>query len=66
MANYRLFFIGADDHISKATVKDCPTDDAAVAAASLECGEYSAVEIWQSARRVKRIDAALTSSDGSS
>jgi hypothetical protein len=64
MANYRLFFIGADNHISKADVKDCLTDDDAVATARLVCGEYQAVEVWQLDRRVMRVDADLTSSDG--
>jgi hypothetical protein len=66
MANYRLFFIGADNHISKADVLDCPTDDDAVAIARLVFGEYQAVEVWQLDRLVTRVDADLVSSDGSS
>jgi hypothetical protein len=60
MANYRLYFIGADDHIVKAEVIDCPTDDDAVAVARASSAEHSAVEIWELARKVKRLCADRT------
>lgn len=63
MANYRLYFIGADDHIVKAAVIDCPTDDDAIAAARAVCGEHPAVEVWELARRVERVYASITVSD---
>jgi hypothetical protein len=63
MANYRLYFIGADDHIVKAEVIDCPTDDDAIAAARVVCAEHPAVEVWERARRVQRVDASISVSD---
>ena len=60
MASYRLFFIGHDDHIMKAEVVDCPTDGDAVALARAACAVHPAVEIWQGARRVERVDADIT------
>jgi hypothetical protein len=60
MANYRLFFIGLDDHIMKAEVVDCPTDSDAVAIARASCAEHPAVEIWEGARKVDRVDADTT------
>jgi hypothetical protein len=64
MASYRLFFIGRDDHIVKAEVVDCPTDDEAVAAARAMCGEHPAVEVWELARRVERVSAHINAGDG--
>jgi hypothetical protein len=61
MANYRLFFIGRDDHIVKAEVLDCPTDSEAVAAARAACGEHPAVEVWELERKVGRVDADTAS-----
>jgi hypothetical protein len=60
MANYRLFFIGHDDHIIKAKVVDCPTDGDAVALARAACAEHPAIEIWEGARKVDRVDADST------
>ena len=64
MASYRLFFIGRDDHIVKAEVVDCPTDDEAVAAARAMCGEHPAVEVWELARRVEHVSAHISAGDG--
>jgi hypothetical protein len=64
MASYRLFFIGRDNHIVKAEVVDCPTDDDAIAVARTACGKHPAVEVWHLARRVERIDASLAAGDG--
>jgi hypothetical protein len=66
MASYRLFFIGCDNHIVKAEVVDCPTDDEAIAAARAACGEHPAVEVWERARRVERVNASITAGDGMS
>jgi hypothetical protein len=60
MAKYRLFFIGHDDHIMKAEVVDCATDGGAVALARAACAEHPAVEVWEGARRVDRVDADTT------
>ena len=59
MATYRLFFIGEDDHIVKAEVVYCPTDDDAIAAARAACREHPAVEVWELARKVERVDADI-------
>ena len=56
MAHYRIFFIGSDDHIAKADILECPTDDDALARARLSCTAYPAVEVWELARRVGRVD----------
>jgi hypothetical protein len=58
MASYRLFFIGPDDHIVKAEVIDCSTDTEAVAVAVASCREHPAIEVWDRARRVERVDTA--------
>jgi hypothetical protein len=63
MASYRLYFIGRDDHIVKAEVVDCPSDDDAIAAARAACEGHPTVEVWERARRVKRIDAVIDAND---
>ncbi len=57
MPNYRLFFIGQDEHIIRAEVADCPSDGDAVAVARVSCQDYRAVEVWDLTRQVKRVDA---------
>jgi hypothetical protein len=64
MANYRLFFIGRDDHIVKAEVVDCPTDGDAIAAARAACREHPAVEVWEQARWVERVAADAAADNG--
>ena len=57
LTSYRLFFIGWDQHIVKADVVNCSTDDDALAAARRSCRNHRAVEVWELARRVGRVDA---------
>jgi hypothetical protein len=57
MASYRLFFVGRDDHCTKAEVVVCPTDDDAIGFARAAPGEYNAVEVWERERKVGRADA---------
>ena len=64
MADYRLYFIGRDDHIVKAEVVDCPTDSDSVTAARAACGEHPVVEVWDWARRVGRINADTATGEG--
>ena len=64
MAHYRFFFLGNDDHIVRADVVDCSTDDDAVAAARVASGDHRAVEVWELARRVERVDAVIAAGDG--
>jgi hypothetical protein len=55
MANYRLFFIGPDDHIVRAQIVTCTTDSDAIAAARARCTGHSAIEVWDGARKVERV-----------
>ena len=64
MADHRFFFLGSDDHIVRADVVDCSTDDDAVAAARVACHDHRAVEVWELARRVERVDAVIAAGDG--
>ena len=57
MAIYRLFFVGHNKHFVGADVMDCPTDDDAIALASLSCRDHRTVEVWELARGVGVIDA---------
>jgi len=56
MPSYRLFFIGQSEHIVQGSVVDCSTDEEAIAAARLSCGDYHAVEVWELRRRVKLVE----------
>ena len=56
MATYRVFVLGSDDHIIRAEVIDCPTDDDAMTLAPSLGGDHKAVEVWELARCVGRVD----------
>jgi hypothetical protein len=56
MAIYRVFVLGSDDHIIGADVIDCPTDREAMTLAPSIGGDHKAVEVWELARRVGRVD----------
>jgi hypothetical protein len=56
MATYRVFVFGSDDHIVGAEVIDCPTDDDAMTLAPSLSGDHKAVEVWELARCVGRVD----------
>jgi hypothetical protein len=56
MATYRVFVFGSDDHIVRAEVIDCPTDDDAMNLAPGLGGDHKAVEVWEFARCVGRAD----------
>ncbi len=56
MSSYRLFCFGNDQHIVRARVVDCSDDPEAIAVARALCGDYRAVEVWQLARYVQRLD----------
>jgi hypothetical protein len=66
MAHYRLYFIGRDDHFMKAEVIECLTDGDALALARAACAEHPAIEIWEGARRVDRVDADTTAASDAS
>ncbi len=57
MANYRLFFFGRDDHIVRAKIVDCPNDADAISVARAACAKHPAVEVWELARKVERVEA---------
>jgi hypothetical protein len=56
MATYRVFMFENDNHIVGAELLDCPTDFEAMARAPDIGGECKAVEIWDLARLVGRVD----------
>jgi hypothetical protein len=56
MAIYRVFVLGGDDHIIRAEVIDCPTDEDAMTLAPSLSGDHKAVEVWELARCVGRVD----------
>ena len=56
MATYRVFVFGSDDHIVRADVIDCQTDREALSVAPSIGGDHKAVEVWELARRVGRVD----------
>lgn len=57
VADYRLYFLGIDDRISKAVELDCPDDQAAVAAVA-EHADGRAMELWQLGRKVRMFPAS--------
>ena len=60
MATYRVFMLGKDDHIIASRVIDCSSDGEAMARAPDFDGIHKAVEVWELARRVGRIDLRQT------
>ena len=56
MPTYRIYVLEKDDHIQRpATVIDCPDDSAAIEnAKALPDGQ--AIEVWDHARLVARLD----------
>ena len=56
MATYRVFMLGSDDHFVGVKLIECATDDEAMRNAPVVAGGHKAVEIWEFARRVGRLD----------
>jgi len=56
MTTYRVFVLGSDDHIVGAEVIDCLTDREAMHLAPRIGGDHKAVEVWELARRIGRVD----------
>ena len=56
MTTYRVFVFGSDDHIVRADVIDCLTDKEAMSLAPTIGGNHKAVEVWELARCVGRVD----------
>jgi hypothetical protein len=57
MAAYRIYWFGADGHISAAQNLECSSDDQARARARDLVGEFQAAEVWNGRRRVVRLRA---------
>jgi hypothetical protein len=47
MAEYRLYWINADDHIKGADDLECSSDQAAQALATARLGDFPAIEVWR-------------------
>ena len=58
MADYRIFFLGPDEHIIGVDIVQCRSDLEAMAAAGVSERSDAGVEIWQNARMVGRINVA--------
>jgi hypothetical protein len=52
MAHYRLYFLGADDRVSRGIDLDCPDDDAAIEVVGQHKHEH-AMELWSGVRKVR-------------
>ena len=55
MPEYRVYFVGADDHFKAAETIYCATDSEALDAALAGIGQFPAIEVWCSARSLGRI-----------
>ena len=55
MADYRIYFLGANGRISRAVAFDCENDAAAIEVAR-EYSHEHAMELWQQARMVERLE----------
>jgi hypothetical protein len=56
MPTYRIYVLEKDDHIQRPpTVIDCPDDSAAIENAK-ELPDGQAIEVWDHARLVARLD----------
>ena len=58
MADYRIFFLGPDGHMTGVEVVDCQSDLEAMAAAGVAGQPDSGVEVWLNDRMVGSIKAA--------
>ena len=55
MLDYRIYFLGANGRISRAVAFECEDDAAAIKVAREHIHEH-AMELWQQARMVERIE----------
>jgi hypothetical protein len=58
MTDYRIFFLGPDEHIVGVDIVSCRSDLEALAAAGTAERSDGGAEVWQSARMVGRINVA--------
>jgi hypothetical protein len=55
MPEYRIYFVGRDDHFHGADTIECATDDEAVASALKQIGDFPAVEVWCGTKSIGRV-----------
>ena len=55
MQEYRVYFVGADDHFHRAETVYCASDDEAVTQALERIADFPAVEVWCGARRIRSV-----------
>jgi hypothetical protein len=63
MVGYRCYILDGDDHILQAHELDCPDDTKAESAAEDILAQdpyHLSVELWESARRIKKFDRDAT------
>ena len=56
--DYRIFFLGSDEHFTGVSVVTGVSDTEAIQAARKALVGHPAVEVWENARMVGRLDAA--------
>jgi hypothetical protein len=64
MPLYKLYSLGADDHINAATATDAASDKDAHLQAVAMLGNYTTIEIWEGKRHVGRIERRAINSGG--
>jgi hypothetical protein len=55
MREYRIYFVGEDEHFKGAETIECATDDEAFAYALHRIGQFPAVEVWCGAKSIGRL-----------
>jgi hypothetical protein len=60
VAFYRIYQIGADDHIKGAIDFECATDQEALARARELLKVFPSIEVWTGMRRIARMDGTAS------
>ena len=55
MPEYRIYFVGSDDHFHGAKTVECDDDDKAFVYALDHIGDFPAVEVWRGAKALGRV-----------
>lgn len=55
MPEYRIYFVGPDDHFHGAKTIECADDDGAFACALEQIGDFPAVEVWCGTKALGRV-----------
>ena len=64
MSMMRVYFLDPSNHIVRGDWIDCADDTDACRAAAQLIGDYAAVEVWEQARQVGRIDRREATGSG--